>query len=128
MWYVPLLFILLSPGVLFTIPPVGKKMFMSGLTSVPAVLLHALVFSFALYLLKGPPPALSMRSSEAFANSGSWTDPTWRNMQLASSLIASLAIGFALSGSVLNEGTSLNLAVVALLIGLGIEGWVVHAM
>lgn len=38
------LFILLSPGLLLTLPPVGKKVFMSGLTSVPAILVHAIVF------------------------------------------------------------------------------------
>ncbi len=38
------LFILLSPGLLLTLPPVGNKVFMSMKTSVPAVLLHAVVF------------------------------------------------------------------------------------
>lgn len=42
--YTTLLFVLLSPGVLLTIPPVGKKLFMSGKTSLLAVLVHALVF------------------------------------------------------------------------------------
>jgi hypothetical protein len=46
MWYVSaLLFILLSPGFLLTIPPVGRTgLFMSGKTSTVAVLVHALVF------------------------------------------------------------------------------------
>lgn len=39
-----LLFILLSPGVLLTLPPVGGKIFMSGKTSLIAVLVHAVVF------------------------------------------------------------------------------------
>jgi len=47
-----LLFILLSPGLLLTLPPVGKKVFMSGQTSIQAVLVHALVFAAALYVLK----------------------------------------------------------------------------
>jgi hypothetical protein len=42
------LFILLSPGLLLTLPPVGKKVFMSGQTSYAAVLVHALVFYFVL--------------------------------------------------------------------------------
>jgi hypothetical protein len=42
-----LLFILLSPGFLLTIPPIGK-LFMSRKTSVAAVFVHALVFYFAL--------------------------------------------------------------------------------
>jgi hypothetical protein len=45
------LFILLSPGLLLTLPPVGKKIFMSCQTSTAAVLVHALVFAFALYYL-----------------------------------------------------------------------------
>jgi len=44
-----ILFILLSPGLLLTIPPVGKKLFMSCQTSTVAVFVHALVFAFALY-------------------------------------------------------------------------------
>ena len=40
----PLLFILLSPGVLLTLPPIGGKIFMSGKTSLIAVLVHAIVF------------------------------------------------------------------------------------
>ncbi len=39
-----LLFILLSPGVLLTLPPIGGKIFMSGKTSLVAVLVHAVVF------------------------------------------------------------------------------------
>ena len=38
------LFILLSPGLLLTLPPVGKSVFMSGKTSVQAIFVHALVF------------------------------------------------------------------------------------
>lgn len=39
-----LLFVLLSPGVLLTLPPIGGKIFMSGKTSLIAVLVHAVVF------------------------------------------------------------------------------------
>lgn len=42
------LFILLSPGLLLTLPPVGKKIFMSCQTSVQAVFVHALVFYLVL--------------------------------------------------------------------------------
>lgn len=45
------LFILLSPGLLLTIPPVGKKFFMSCQTSVAAVLVHALIFAVAIYYI-----------------------------------------------------------------------------
>ena len=45
------LFILLSPGLLLTLPPVGKKIFMSCQTSTVAVLVHAVVFYLALVYL-----------------------------------------------------------------------------
>jgi hypothetical protein len=51
MLFLIVLFILLSPGVLLTLPPVGKKIFMSGQTSIQAVLVHALVFSAILYFI-----------------------------------------------------------------------------
>ncbi len=38
------LFVLLSPGILLTLPPIGGKIFMSGKTSLIAVLVHAVVF------------------------------------------------------------------------------------
>ena len=42
-----LLFVLLSPGVLVTLPPVGSQIFMSGKTSLIAVLVHAVIFLIA---------------------------------------------------------------------------------
>ena len=48
-----ILFILLSPGLLLTIPPLSKRgLFMSGKTSTIAVFVHAAVFGVALYYLK----------------------------------------------------------------------------
>lgn len=47
-----ILFVLLSPGVLLTIPPLKKGMFMSGQTSIPSVLLHALVFALVYMTLR----------------------------------------------------------------------------
>ena len=38
------LFIILSPGMVLTLPPVGKKIFFSGLTSKTSVVVHAFVF------------------------------------------------------------------------------------
>jgi Protein of unknown function (DUF3339) len=49
------LFVLLSPGLLLTLPPVGKKVFMSCQTSVVAILVHAVVFYFALKYLSDIP-------------------------------------------------------------------------
>lgn len=39
-----LLFVLLSPGMLLTLPPVGKGVFMTCKTSAMAVAVHAVVF------------------------------------------------------------------------------------
>ena len=48
-----LLFILLSPGLFLTIPPgPSGNMFMSGETTTTSVLVHALVFAIAYYLLR----------------------------------------------------------------------------
>jgi len=46
------LFVLLSPGMLLTLPPSSGGVFMSGQTSVTAVLVHALVFAIAFALLR----------------------------------------------------------------------------
>jgi hypothetical protein len=54
---VPLvLFIALTPGVLLTIPPGAKGLFMSGETSGPAVAVHTLVFALVFSLLRGAFP------------------------------------------------------------------------
>lgn len=46
-----ILFFLLSPGVLLTLPPIGKKFWMTGQTSVMAAAVHAVVFAVVLYFL-----------------------------------------------------------------------------
>ena len=47
-----LLFVLLSPGILLTIPPVGKKIVNSGQTSLIAVVVHAVIFAVLLSYVK----------------------------------------------------------------------------
>jgi hypothetical protein len=47
-----LLFILLSPGILLTLPPVGKKVFMTCKTSPKAVFVHAVIFAVVVLVLK----------------------------------------------------------------------------
>ena len=54
-----LLFVLLSPGILLTLPPVGSKIFMSGKTSLIAVLVHAVVF-YVLLCYRRSIPILNM--------------------------------------------------------------------
>lgn len=47
-----ILFVILSPGLLLTLPPVAGKVLMSGKTSVLAVLVHAVVFGVVLHFLR----------------------------------------------------------------------------
>lgn len=47
-----LLFIILSPGLLLTIPPQDKGLFMSGQTSVISILVHSVVFAVLFFLLR----------------------------------------------------------------------------
>jgi len=49
---VVLLFVLLSPGVLLTLPPGSRGVWMSRQTSLKAAAVHALVFGAALYAVK----------------------------------------------------------------------------
>ncbi len=46
-----ILFFLLSPGVFLTLPPVGKKIWMSGQTSVIASIVHTILFIGIVYIL-----------------------------------------------------------------------------
>ena len=48
-----LLFIILSPGLLLTLPFSGKKIFMTEKTSLLSVLIHAAIFGLIIYSLKG---------------------------------------------------------------------------
>ena len=57
-----LLFFILSPGVLLTIPPCSKGLFMSNQTSIAAAAVHAVVFVAVSYLLASV--------AEGFANGG----------------------------------------------------------
>jgi len=47
-----ILFILLSPGLLLTLPPIGKSYWMTMKTSVAAIFVHAFIFAVLLYLKK----------------------------------------------------------------------------
>lgn len=47
-----LLFIVLSPGLLLTIPAMTRGLFMSRQTSVIAILVHAVVFYMLAYFLR----------------------------------------------------------------------------
>lgn len=48
-WFcIAFLFIILSPGIVLTLPPGSKGIFFSGQTSFAAAVVHALVFVFVL--------------------------------------------------------------------------------
>ncbi len=59
------LFILLSPGLLLTLPPVGNKIFMSCKTSVLAVVVHAFVFAFLLSNIQSIPVLNTLEGFQA---------------------------------------------------------------
>lgn len=61
-FYVFALFVLLSPGVLLTLPAGSKGVFFSGQTSLAAAVVHGLVFVLVCCYLK--------RTLEGFANEG----------------------------------------------------------
>jgi len=65
-----ILFILLSPGLLLTLPPVGRKIFMSCQTSTTAVFVHALVFALAVYYLPVIPILNQLDGFQNAAGSG----------------------------------------------------------
>ena len=78
-----ILFILLSPGLLLTLPPVNKKIFFSLKTSFLAVLVHALIFATILYY------------SGRIDGFQTITDATYRS-QMTGSLIGGGFLGFIL--------------------------------
>lgn len=66
------LFVLLSPGILLTLPPIGGKLLMSGKTSVMAVLVHAVVF-YVLLSMRRQIPVVNM-IFEGFESTGEMGD------------------------------------------------------
>lgn len=99
MWFIPLLFILLSPGLLLTLPPVNKKIFMSGQTSVAAILVHALVFTLVLYGIKQY-YILNSPDKEAFEN---YTNTNWRGLVLSGIMFMGLSLGLIIGGMIAPE-------------------------
>ena len=47
-----ILFVLLSPGLLLTIPPLSRGLLMSGETSALAIIVHAVVFAIVYSFLR----------------------------------------------------------------------------
>ena len=88
MLFLSLLFIILSPGFLLTIPPVGKKLFMSGQTSITAVLVHAVIFTGILYGLK------TMNTAEGFTPQ--WDNENFVNLQIVAAALYGFVGGILL--------------------------------
>ena len=82
-----LLFILLSPGLLLTLPPVTRQIFFSCKTSVLAVLVHALVFATLLYYSNYIP---GLNQIEPFETT---TEFCYTRSQMAGSLIGGMILG-----------------------------------
>jgi hypothetical protein len=102
MFYEVLLFVLLSPGFLLTIPAEGKKVWMSGRTSVMAVLVHALIFGAVLMYLK------KMEKKEEGFTAGyilnDWTGSTAGNYAIDFTIlvIVGLVFGGVVAAAVMN--------------------------
>ena len=123
MWFIPLLFILLSPGLLLTLPPVGKKVFMSGQTSTSAVLVHALVFTLVLYGIKQY-YILNSPKKEGFA-SENYKNTSWRVLIMMFALFLGMGLAFFMAGILhVDEDPQLVTfaAACVLLLALFIEG------
>ena len=67
-----LLFILLSPGLLLTLPPVGKSIFMSCKTSIVSVIVHAIIFTTTLYLLDRHYEGFQTADVQCYSSGGVW--------------------------------------------------------
>ena len=107
MIFLTLLFILLSPGFLLTIPPVGKQVLMSGQTSMTSVLVHALIFTSILYGIKYMKDKNNKKRSEGFA-------PQWDNQQFVNhQIVAAVMFGITFAcmlGTIINDApTTFNL-------------------
>jgi hypothetical protein len=103
MLFLTLLFILLSPGFLLTIPPMNKGILMSGQTSVTSILVHALIFTGVLYGLS--------TIKEGFAD---WENKNWSRTQVVVIMLVGMAVGIYASNIL--EDMSLFAAFVTLFI------------
>ena len=83
-----LLFILLSPGLLLTLPPVKNTIFFSRKTSLLAVFVHALIFAGILYYLKDLPYLEPFQTTTCYTGE-----------QMTSSSIGGMFIGVIVSGA-----------------------------
>jgi len=107
MLFLTLLFILLSPGFLLTIPPLGKGLLMSGQTSLSSVIVHAVVFASILYVIA--------KQKEGFG--GKWQDNNFANLQAAAAMFSSLGVGMLLTGPDMFRDFGTGIAFGSLILG-----------
>ena len=90
-----ILFLILSPGLFLTLPPVGKSIFMSGKTSVIAILVHAAVFAAVLYYSDRIP---FLNQLEGFADEKSSELKCYTVGTIWALIIGGMLIGGAVAG------------------------------
>lgn len=122
MWFIPILFVLLSPGLFLTIPPAGKKVFMSGQTSVPAILVHALLFTVVLYGIKQMQIDSSKNVKEGFAP-GAWENNDFGNLLAATAWFGGFGIFLLLTHPAMFFDSASNIAFGLLILGGGLLSW-----
>ena len=115
------LFILLSPGVLVTIPPVGKNLFMSYQTCPSAVLFHAVIFTICVYAIQKYVYKINTESEGFQIIEGPWTNPTWRNGIVAAAIFGGAAAG-AIIANFAGGDLASNIMGVFSLVALLLEG------
>jgi hypothetical protein len=98
-----LLFVLLSPGLLLTLPPIGKSFFMTGKTSVMAIIVHTLVFATLLYYASSIP---GLNQLEGFEDTHCYTSSGLWGMIIGIGAVA-LIIG-AIIGYLIPRGTKVS--------------------
>ena len=119
MLFLPLLFIILSPGFLLTIPPVGKKVLMSGQTSIQSVLVHAVIFTAILYGIKH----YKSTTEEGFAPL--WGNKNWTNMQIAAAAFGGAGAGILFTNFMGGPSNSaMTIAFISLAITTCLLAWI----
>lgn len=119
MLFLPLLFIILSPGFLLTIPPVGKKFLMSGQTSIESVLVHAVIFTAILYGVQ------KYKSTKMEGFAPQWDNINWLNMQVAAAAFGGGGAGILFTNFMGGPSNSaMTIAFISLAITTCILAWI----
>jgi hypothetical protein len=119
MLFLPLLFIILSPGFLLTIPPVGKKVLMSSQTSIQSVLVHAVIFTAVLYGLE----QYKLTKPEGFM--AQWDNINWLNMQIAAAAFGGAGAGILFTNFMGGpQNSAMTIAFISLAITTSILAWI----